>query len=110
MTIPPASERAVRPCLDLEGDVDCIFIKMLNCSKECYPDGEYRRARPCPRHFTNDEIWELIDQHNQQELTPRFYGPNEIADLIAEDMRKQDQLPTSANLVGIISRRANDRR
>jgi len=67
MTIPPVSERQVRQCLELGGSNDCIFIKLLNCSKECYPDGEYRRDRKCPRHFTQSELWELIDHHNQQQ-------------------------------------------
>ncbi len=68
LTIPPVEERQTRECVDLSGPNDCIFSQLFNGSKECHPDGEHRRHKNCPRHFTQAELWELIDQHNQKEI------------------------------------------
>jgi hypothetical protein len=75
MTIPPVSERAFRPCCNYSDDIRCIFFESSEFGVSCNLGigeriGEFGDdlARPlgCKSNFTQEEIWEVIDHHNQQ--------------------------------------------
>lgn len=58
MTIPPASERAVRPC------EECVFMDFEYISCRLF-DGI--TENPCDYNFSQKEMQYLIECHNQQE-------------------------------------------
>lgn len=87
MILPPASERAVRPCgscanfrPDDEHWHSCALDKGENRGPECHTECLYHdrwdlkdgqlSGWKCDSHFTSDELQVIIDQHNQQEQQP----------------------------------------
>lgn len=87
MTIPPASERSLAD--NIKRDID-IRISDLH---DQFREGEISNL--CLITLVSELRWVIliIDHHNQQEQTSRTYGACEIADMIAEDNRKQEQQP-----------------
>jgi len=87
MTIPPAIERSLAD--NIKRDID-IRISDLH---DQFREGEMSNLRLMTLLSELQWVISIIDHHNQQEQTLRTYGACEIADMIAEDNRKQEQQP-----------------
>lgn len=73
MTIPPASERAVRNCdscassYEIEDyDSDIRITRCANYKSNWYNSMFERMGEPCKYHITPEELEEILNQQEQQ--------------------------------------------
>jgi hypothetical protein len=87
MTIPPVEERQVRPC-----EVCHWYYENLD-NRRCCDQGVLRGDYNCTKNITEDEILELIDQHNQRDI------PKWLHDKIEEMKHEYDHYDVTSMVV-----------
>lgn len=109
--IPSLDVRQIRSCSEFYGNIyeSCIFhsqdwgCRRKECKGICNSRliehrqtstdkwGEIDAKYPCTHNIRFKEVADLIDQHNQGEISDsnRKLGPSEIADLISEENKRE---------------------